>query len=175
MAPNPSTSLFLEMMMDSCMYYGGWRHCNVAQLSPDLLSLKPFEDGAYIKEITPEHYVEGPFVLKRKGKYYFMWSEGGWMGPNYSVAYAIGDTPLGPFERIGKILQQDSTIARGAGHHSVLSISESEEHYIVYHRRPLDTEDPHHREVCIDRLTFDETEKINPVKMTFEGVKRKPL
>lgn len=30
-----------------------------------------------IKEITPENYVEGPFMIKRNGKYYFMWSEGG--------------------------------------------------------------------------------------------------
>mgnify|MGYP000208032787 CR=1 FL=1 len=31
-----------------------------------------------------------------------MWSEGGWGGPNYSVAYAIADSPLGPFKRIDK-------------------------------------------------------------------------
>jgi beta-xylosidase len=155
------------------MYYGGWRHCNIVKLSPDLLSLEPFEDGEYFKEITPESYVEGPFVFKRKGKYYFMWSEGGWMGPNYSVAYAIGDSPIGPFERIGKILQQDSTVAKGAGHHSVISIPDEDEHYIVYHRRPLDTDDPHHRVVCIDSLTFNEKGAINPVKMTFQGVRKR--
>ena len=157
------------------MYYGGWRHCNIVKLSKNLFSLEPFDDGEFYKEITPDNYVEGPFVLKRKGKYYLMWSEGGWMGPDYSVAYAIGNSPLGPFERIGKILQQDSTIARGAGHHSVISIPNKDEHYIVYHRRPLDTENPHHREVCIDQLTFDDNGYINPVKMTFEGVKSRPI
>jgi len=157
------------------MYYGGWRHCNIVKLNKDLMSLEPFDDGNYYKEITPDNYVEGPFVLKRKGKYYLMWSEGGWMGPDYSVAYAIGDSPLGPFKRIGKILQQDSTIARGAGHHSIITIPNTDEHYIVYHRRPLDTNNPHHREVCIDKLTFDKDGYINPVKMTFEGVKNRPL
>lgn len=63
------------------MYYGGWGHCNMVRLSQDLLSIVPFEDGTMYKEITPENYVEGPFMLKRKGKYYFMWSEGGWGGP----------------------------------------------------------------------------------------------
>ena len=116
------------------MYYGGWQHCNVVKLSPDLLSLVPFDDGETYKEITPENYVEGPFMLKRNGKYYFMWSEGGWTGPNYSVAYAIADNPLGPFKRIGKILQQDPNIAVGAGHHSVLNIPGTDEYYIVYHR-----------------------------------------
>lgn len=60
------------------MYYGGWGHCNMVKMAPDLLSIVPFEDGTIYKEVTPENYVEGPFMLKRKGKYYFMWSEGGW-------------------------------------------------------------------------------------------------
>ena len=157
------------------MFYGGWRHCNVVKLSDDLLSLEPFEDGEYYKEVTPENYVEGPFVFKKNGKYYFMWSEGGWMGPNYSVAYAIGDSPFGPFERIGKVLQQDSTIARGAGHHSVIISPDKEDYYMVYHRRPIDTNDPHHREVSMDYMYFDEDGYIKPIVMTNEGVKRKEL
>jgi beta-xylosidase len=157
------------------MYYGGWRHCNVVKLSKDLLSLEPFDDGEYFKEITPEDYVEGPFVLKRNGKYYLMWSEGGWGGPDYRVAYSIGESPLGPFDRIGTILQQDESIARGAGHHSVISIPGADEHYIVYHRRPLNTDNPHHRETCIDRMTFDQEGLINPVVMTFKGVEKRAL
>ena len=66
-----------------------------------------------------------------------MWSEGGWTGPDYSVAYAIGDSPFGPFKRVGKILQQDPAIATGAGHHSVINIPGTDQWYIVYHRRPL--------------------------------------
>lgn len=51
------------------MYYGGWEHCNVVKLSEDLLSLELFEDGERFKEITPDNYVEGPFVFKRNNKY----------------------------------------------------------------------------------------------------------
>lgn len=153
------------------MYYGGWRHCNVVKLSDDLLSLRPFEDGSVYKEITPDNYVEGPFMLKRDGKYYFMWSEGGWTGPDYCVAYAIGDSPLGPFKRIGKILQQDDKVARGAGHHSVIRIPGTNDYYIVYHRRPLGETDGNCRMVCIDKLEFDKDGFIKPVKITFKGVK----
>lgn len=78
------------------MYYGGWRHCNMVLLNEDFTGLKPFEDGSLYKEVTPENYVEGPFMFKKNGKYYFMWSEGGWTGPNYAVAYAIADSPFGP-------------------------------------------------------------------------------
>lgn len=153
------------------MYYGGWGHCNVVRLSQDLLSVVPFEDGTTYREVTPERYVEGPFMLKRDGKYYFMWSEGGWGGPDYCVAYAISDSPFGPFKRVGKILQQDPEVATGAGHHSVIKGPGKDEWYIVYHRRPLGEKDANSRVTCIDRMEFDENGFIKPVKITFEGVK----
>ncbi|MDP4186023.1 MAG: glycoside hydrolase family 43 protein [Bacteroidota bacterium] len=157
------------------MYYGGWRHCNVVKLSKDLLSIVPFPDGSTFKEITPDSYVEGPFMFYRNGKYYFMWSEGGWTGPDYCVAYAISDSPFGPFKRIGKILQQDSKVATGAGHHSVIKVPRANEWYIVYHRRPLGETDGNHRVTCIDRMYFDKDGFIKPVNITFEGVAARPL
>lgn len=158
------------------MFYGGWRHCNVVKLSSDLLSLQPWEDGTIFREITPsESYVEGPFMLKRNGKYYFMWSEGGWTGPDYCVAYAISDTPFGPFERIGKILQRDPKVATGAGHHSVIQVPGKDEYYIIYHRRPLSETDGNSRETCIDKLVFNPDGTIAPVQMTFEGVEARPI
>ena len=157
------------------LYYGGWRHCNVARLNNDFTGFMPFEDGSIFREITPDKYVEGPFMFKREGKYYFMWSEGGWTGPNYSVAYAIGDSPLGPFRRIGKILQQDKNVATGAGHHSVIRHPDKEDWYMVYHRRPLGEKDRNHRVTCIDRMEFDAYGLIKPVIITSGGVKRNPL
>ena len=157
------------------MYYGGWGHCNIVRLSDDFTKIIPFEDGTMYKEVTPEHYVEGPFLFKKNNKYYFMWSEGAWTGPNYSVAYAISDFPFGPFKRINKILQQDPNVGTGAGHHSVIQIPGTEEYYIVYHRHPLGDKAGTHRYVCIDKMTFDENGFINPVKITYEGVPARPL
>ncbi|MFC4672138.1 glycoside hydrolase family 43 protein [Dysgonomonas termitidis] len=152
------------------IYYGGWKHCNVAKLKDDFTGIVPFEDGTMYKEVTPENYVEGPFMFIKDGKYYFMWSEGGWTGPDYSVAYAIADSPFGPFKRIGKILQQDPNIGRGAGHHSVIHEPKSDKYYIVYHRRPLTETDGNHRITCIDEMYFDENGYIKPVVITNEGV-----
>ena len=151
--------------------YGGWRHCNMAKLKNDFTGFIPYPDGTVFKEITPRGYVEGPFMFVRNNKYYFMWSEGGWTGPNYSVAYAVADSPFGPFERVGKILQQDSTIATGAGHHSVIQ-AEKNKWFIIYHRRPLGETNGNHRVTCIDEMLFDEKGLIKPVKMTNEGVKK---
>jgi len=157
------------------LIYGGWSHCNIAKLSDDFKSLVPFEDGTTYKEITPEGYVEGPYMFERNGKYYFMWSEGGWTGPDYSVAYAIADSPMGPFKRIGKILKQDPAIARGAGHNSVIHNKKKDLWYIVYHRRPLTETNGNHRETCIEVMSFDEKGMIKPIVITNEGVKGQKL
>ncbi len=157
------------------LIYGGWRHCNIARLRGDFRGFDPFPDGTIFKEVTPKGYVEGPFMFKRNGKYYFMWSEGGWTGPDYSVAYAIADSPLGPFSRIGKVLQQDPKVATGAGHHSVIQVPGEDAYYIVYHRRPLGETDGNHRVTCIDRMEFDAQGLIQSVKITFEGVAARSL
>ena len=155
------------------MIYGGWRHCNIVQLKDDFSGLIAYPDGSMYKEITPQGYVEGPFMFKKNGKYYFMWSEGGWTGPDYTVAYAIADSPFGPFKRIGKILQQDPSIATGAGHHSV--IQANDKWYIVYHRRPKGETAANHRETCIEEMSFAPDGTINPVKITKEGVEPNKL
>ena len=155
--------------------YGGWQHCNIARLKNDFTAIVPFTDGTLFKEITPSGYVEGPFMFMRNNKYYFMWSEGGWTGPDYSVAYAIADSPFGPFKRVGKILQQDSTIATGAGHHSIMRNSKKDLWYIVYHRRPLGETAGNNRATCIEQLFFDDKGFILPVKLSFTGVPQQSL
>ena len=149
------------------MYYGGWRHCNVVKLKADFTGIEPMADGSLYKEITPESYVEGPYMFIRNGKYYFMWSEGGWTGPDYKVAYAIANSPFGPFKRLSTVLEQDPAIATGAGHHSVIHSAKDDKYYMVYHRRPLGKTGASERVVCIDEMKFDKAGHILPVKMTF--------
>lgn len=167
--------VFIDDNGQAYLFYGGWGHCNVAKLDKTLTGFIPFEDGTLFKEITPEKYVEGPCMIKRNGKYYFTWAEGGWTGPNYSVAYAIADSPLGPFKRIDTILKQDLSVATGSGHHSFIQIPGKDIWYIVYHRRPLGEKDQNHRVLCIDTLSFTKEGLINPVKLTFEGVSKKVI
>ncbi len=140
------------------LYWGGWKHAVVSRLGQDMITLE-----GDIVEVTPTDYVEGPFMLKRNGRYYFMWSEGGWGDPSYQVAYAISDNPYGPFERSGLILRGDPAVGTSAGHHSVLRLPHSEDYVIAYHRRPLGETNPHHRVTCIDRLVFNEDGSILPV------------
>ncbi|NJB71842.1 beta-xylosidase [Saonia flava] len=152
------------------LFYGGWSHCNLGILNDDFTGFVPWESGETFREITPEGYVEGPFMFIRNNIYYFMWSEGGWTNDSYKVAYAMADKVTGPFKKIGTILEMDKSIATGAGHNSVLNTPGTDDWYMVYHRRPIPNEGRDHRVTCIDKLEFNHDGTIKNVKMTFEGV-----
>lgn len=143
------------------LYYGGWKHAVVVELGDDMISTV----GEF-REITPELYVEGPFMVKRNGTYYFMWSEGSWGDASYSVAYAKADNPFGPFVRHGKVLESDPKVGNSAGHHSVLKIPGSDEWVIAYHRRPIDETARDHRVTCLEQMFFDANGDIVPVVLT---------
>ncbi|WP_420461218.1 glycoside hydrolase family 43 protein [Neolewinella sp.] len=156
-------------------FYGGWGKCNLGILNDNYTGFVPWEDGELFHDVTPEGYVEGPFMFLRGGTYYFMWSEGGWTNDSYRVAYAMADSPTGPFERIGTILEADTTVATGAGHHSVLNAPGTDDWYMVYHRRPIPNKGRDHRVTCIDRMYFNADGTIKEVVMTDEGVAAQPL
>lgn len=153
------------------LYFGGHRHCVVAALTPTLRAIH-----RDFREITPSpDYVEGPFLVKRRGVYYLMWSEGGWGDHTYLAAYGISDNPLGPFEYKGKILENNPEVASGAGHHSVLKLPGTEDDWVIcYHRRPRYETDANHRVVCLERLYFREDGSIAPVTLTHTGVAAHP-
>lgn len=161
--------VFLDDDGSAYIYYGGHSHAVMAKLTDDMTSLDLIDYGngttEVFREITPPGYVEGPVVFKRKGVYYMMWSEGGWGGPDYAVAYGTASSPLGPFERKAKILEQDPAVATGSGHNGVVNVPGTDIWYIVYHRRPLGETDENHRVVCYDRLYFEEDGSIRKVKM----------
>ena len=127
------------------MFYGGLRHCNIGILNDDFTGFIPWSGNELFKEVTPEGYVEGPFMFHRNGIYYFMWSEGNWGNDSYKVAYAMAEKATGPFKKVETILQLDENIATGAGHHSVINTPNTDNWYIIYHRRPIPNEGRDHR------------------------------
>jgi hypothetical protein len=157
--------VFVDSDGQAYMYYGGWGHANVVKLNADMTSLGRFDDGSTFKEITPSNYTEGPQMFKRNGKYYLMWSQDYWGGPNYSVSYAMSASPTGPFTAIGKVLSQDSSVAKGSGHNSVVNVPGTDIWYIVYHRRPLSRAGANDRQLSYDRMSFNADGTIQPVTM----------
>ncbi|KAI0459320.1 glycosyl hydrolase [Xylaria acuta] len=157
--------VFIDDDGQAYIFYGGHSHCNMAKINDDMISIGQFDDGTSYKEITPEGYTEGTQMIKRNEKYYLMWSEGGWTGPDYSVSYAMSDSVLGPFTKVAKILQQDPEVAKGSGHNGVLHIPDTDIWYIIYHRRPLSETDGNHRVLAYDRMYFNEDGTIVPITM----------
>jgi len=157
--------VFVDDDGQAYIYYGGHGHANVARLNADMTSIGTFPDGSTYKEITPAGYVEGPQMFKRNGRYYLMWSEGGWTGPDYSVSYAIASSPTGPFTRLDKVLAQDPAVAKGSGHNSVVNVPGTDTWYIFYHRRPLSETDGNHRRLAYDRMSFNADGTIQRVTM----------
>jgi GH43 family beta-xylosidase len=91
------------------------------------------------------HTVEGPFVLKRKGIYYEMFSGGNWQNPTYGVSYAMARdldggldnsgewTQAADGERVLPILRTTGEVV-GPGHNSVVRGPDNRQLYCVYHR-----------------------------------------
>ncbi|HEY0009058.1 MAG TPA: glycoside hydrolase family 43 protein [Tepidisphaeraceae bacterium] len=154
-------NVFVDDDGEAYLYFGGHSRCVGVKLKPDMNQL----NGEF-RLLTPDNYVEGPFMFKRQGRYYFMWSEGEWVDHSYGVAYAIAESPWGPFHRIDAILSGDPTLGTGAGHNSVLHIPGTDDWVICYHRRPAGETDRNHRVTCIDRLTFRPDGTIAPVVIT---------
>jgi beta-xylosidase len=145
----------------------GQGNCHAVKLNEDMVSFDP----AAVKSFKPIAYNEAPFMLKRNGKYYLMWSENDTRDPRYCVSYATADSPLGPFTKAegGPILKAKGVV-KAAGHHSVLQIPGKDEWYIVYHRFKIPGGNGFNRETCISPMHFDAEGKILPVNV-FEKVK----
>lgn len=151
--------------------YWGCGYMAVAELNEDMLTIK--KETA--KMITPPHFTEGTYVFHRKEKYYFLWSENDTRSEDYRVRYGFSDNPMGPIT----IPENNLILSKnplkgiyGTGHNSILQIPGKDEWYIVYHRfrRPnaikMGWAAGYHREVCIDKLEFNEDGSIKPVTPT---------
>ncbi|MGW1954469.1 family 43 glycosylhydrolase [Streptomyces sp. NPDC001920] len=150
----------------SYLYWGNGR-AYVAPLNDDMTSL----DLSAVKDITPSGYNEGTFVVKRKGTYYFMWSENDTRDENYRVAYATGPSPTGPWTRHGVILEKDLSLGvKGPGHHSVVHVPHTDDWYVAYHRFAIPGGDGTHRETTIDKLEFDAAGLLRKVEPTLTGI-----
>jgi len=86
--------------------------------------------------------VEGPTVLKRKGKYFEMFSGGNWQNKTYGVSFAVTDdirrneewTQFSDGEKILPILRTIPDKVVGPGHNSVVRGPNNRELYCIYHR-----------------------------------------
>ncbi len=164
--------VFVDDDNQAYLYFGNSK-LYVAKLGEDMMSF-----ATEPVDITPQNYNEATCVFKRNGIYYYTWSFDDTRSPNYHVRYGKGTSPMQKPVGDDIILHRDfadDKRVKCTGHHSILNIPGTDEWYIVYHRFNVekygDVEDYNseagsHREICIDRIYFDDDGNIFPVKPT---------
>ncbi|KJD34689.1 beta-xylosidase [Tamlana nanhaiensis] len=168
--------IFTDPKTGKSYLYWGNGYMGVYELNNDMVTVK--EDS--FKRLRPDHtFREGTEVFYRNGTYYFLWSEDDTRSPNYRVRYATSNSPTGPLNipENNLILEKKPELGiYGTGHNSVIQVPNTDEWYIVYHRfnRPkgitMGGDAGFHREVCIDKMEFNEDGSIKPVTPTVSGI-----
>ena len=168
--------VFTDPVSGKSYLYWGNGFMAGAELNDDMISLK--ENTLTV--LNPDGtFREGTEVFYRKGKYYFIWSQDDTRSEDYRLRYATATSPLGKLSipKDNLILAKDpSKGIYGTGHNSVIQIPGTDEWYMVYHRFTIPKgitmgrAAGYNREVCIDRLYFDEEGNIIAVKPTLEGI-----
>lgn len=168
--------VFTDPVSGKSYLYWGNGYMAGAELSKDMLSVKK----KTIRVLTPKGgtlqdyaYREAPYVFYRNGLYYFLWSVDDTGSPNYHVAYGTSTSPLGPVrvaEQPVVLIQRPEKHIYGPAHNSVIQLPGTDEWRIVYHRinrHFLKNAPGIHREVCIDKLEFNEDGSIRPVEPVY--------
>ncbi len=151
---------------DDGQAYMYWSRRRVVKLKPDLL----VPDGGKIEIPTKRPgYSEGPFIIKRKGIYYYLYTLGG--GTSYQYAYMMSkQSPLGPWETPEQdIIATSDPEAKifGPGHGWFLNPKGTDQWVFVYLEYGRSSTN---RQIFADKLNFNEDGTIQPVKLTKAGV-----
>lgn len=170
---------FVDSDGSAYLYWGSGHNwvngkCWAVKLKKDMVSF----DGE-LRDLTPAHYFEAPFMVKHKDIYYLMYSDGKTIEDTYQVHYATGKSPMGPFVEAANspVLVTDSANQISSpGHHAVFE--KDGKHYILYHRHSIPF-DPAFigRQICVDELRFTADgliEKIQPTHEAPDSFRRNP-
>lgn len=98
---------------------------------------------------------EGPFILKRDGTYYLMYSGTGADSPHYAIGYATSKSPTGPFAKFpGNPIVKRTDRIFGPGPHSVVE-GPDKKLWMVYHQKH-NAGSNWKRFLALDPLWFDD-------------------
>jgi beta-xylosidase len=98
---------------------------------------------------------EGPWMLKRNGVYYLLYSGSHAAYADYAVGYATADNPMGPFRRAAHnpIVRRAEGVY-GPGHGCVIQ-DDAGNWWHIYHQKRTPAKNDFDRFLCLDRLWFE--------------------
>ncbi len=150
--------------------YYGFTESNMNELDPaDMRTVIP---GSYKRPViddtdnAPEEqrFFEASSIRKINGRYYFIYSP----CKGSRLAYAISDSPTGPFEYKGYIVDNSQDYPGGNNHGSVAQING--QWYVFYHRMTNNT--IMSRRACVEPIEILPDGTIPPVEMTSLGFEK---
>ncbi len=146
--------------------YYGFTESYMNELEQDMHTVKP---GSLKRPVMPDddsipeerRFFEASSIRKINGKYYFIYSP----CKGSRLAYAISDSPTGPFEYKGYIIDNSVDYPGGNDHGSLCNING--QWYIFYHR--MTNNSIMSRRACVERVDILPDGTIPPVEMTSLG------
>ncbi|MCW1887053.1 family 43 glycosylhydrolase [Luteolibacter flavescens] len=149
----------------SWFYAGGsaGSKLRVFEMADDMVSFK-----REVEIEQPKHFTEAPFMHVHERTYYLSYSHGRWNDSSYSVHYATGKSPSGPWEYRGQILSSDEK-HQGPGHHAFVQDPATKDWFIVYHRWETSRKEPPFRgtrKIAVEKIEYDAKGLIRPIKMS---------
>ena len=162
---------------------GGKLKKNMKELDGELQEIKmprregmpempPMKVGGEEMKGLPDGFKEGPFAFKRGNWYYltFPWvrgETGEGKNPTETLAYAMSQSPLGPWDFKGIIMAEHANHC-WTNHHSLVEFRG--QWYLFYHRNDYSPRDDKRRSTRIERVTFNADGTIREVTPTMRGV-----
>ena len=152
--------LFIDDDGKAYLYYGGGKDLFVAPLKDNMIEIAA--EPVKVQSL-PEGYKEGSFLFKRDSIYYFTFAHV-FSQEGYTIGFATGDNPMGPFVYGGKIMDN---IDNGTNHHSVV---EYEGQWILFYHWWDISGFAQLRSMRADYLKFHKSGSAIKVKPTLRGI-----
>lgn len=147
--------------------YMVWQRSGFGRMRPDLLDLE--ESGQIVLPTKQKAYAEGQYLFKRKGIYYYLYTQGG--DETYRYSYMMSrdgiDGPwIAPEQDIIATTDRAKKIF-GPGHGSFFSPNGSDQWYFIYLEYSRGSTN---RQIYADKMDFNPDGIIVPITLTKEGV-----
>jgi arabinoxylan arabinofuranohydrolase len=165
---------FIDDDGQAYLYFGTFQ---VARLKPNMIELDHSLPGVnehshllveLINAPAVEDFMEGAWMHKHNGKYYYSWKQKNTKneeGVRYDAHYAIGDSPVGPFKYGGPLNRPPE---RAQNHHSIVKIEGK--WYFFYHVGGAGPHPAQRRMVCVAYLNHNPDGSIDLIEMSPQGV-----
>ena len=156
------TEIFIDD--DGCRY-ALWGERNVATLKEDMVTI----DRLDTLKTRSRNYTEGPIFFKRKGIYYYLYTN--MALEKYEYFYQMSRTgPLGPYTtpKNDVVCRTDADAGVfGPGHGCVFNPEGTDDYYLVFLEFSRNSTN---RQIYAGKLQFNEDGTIQEMKMSLEGV-----